>query len=347
MVSKHKSKRRRVLITASAGLFSIGLFFLILRQDNPLTHKNTSTLVYSGPVTKISTGIVGEYGSLVWIAQNQGYFKKNGLDVTIKDYPSGPAALTDLFANKLDIAGAADFAGVRNSFNGEDLKILTTMSRSETFDIIANKPHGITEISSLKGKKIGFTSQTAGEFYLGQFLTFNRLNESEVSLVNLPQADLVDALTSGRIDAAVLFEPNAYNAKAKLGNQAVGWSVQSQQDLYSLLFTTGKFTIEQPDAIKRYLQALISAEEFIKSHDKQARTIVAKQLSYDGYIDYIWPKHTFEVSLTQELLINMDDEARWAIKKKLTTATKEPNYLNMIYFNGLDAVKPDAVTMIH
>ncbi len=58
-------------------------------------------------------------------------------------------------------------------------------------------------------------------------------------------------------------------------------------------------------------------------------------------------KNNFILSLSQVLIIAMEDEARWAIKNNLTDATEVPNYLDYIYFDALEAVKPDAVNIIH
>jgi len=65
------------------------------------------------------------------------------------------------------------------------------------------------------------------------------------------------------------------------------------------------------------------------------------------YIKYVWSANDFSVSLDQAMIITMEDEARWAIKIKLTDQTKIPNYLNFIYFNALEKVKKDAVTIFH
>ncbi len=303
---------------------------------------------YTGPTERMTTGLIGEYAALVWIAHAQGYFTDQGLDVTLKEYPSGPAALDGLLTGKVDMAMASDFAGVRNSFTGADLKILANLSKSEAFDMIARRDHGIKDLADLKGKKIGLTRKTVGEFYLGQFLTFNRLALRDINLVDMPQDQLGAALKAGQVDAVVVFEPNAYKAKKQLGANAVRWSVQSGQSIYSLLYTTGKFTRERPQVIERYLRAVVQAEQFVKNHEAEARTIIAARLKYDAaYINYIWPKFQFAATLDQELLLNMDDEARWTIENKLTSNSKLPNYLNFLYLPGLKAVKPEGITVIH
>jgi hypothetical protein len=100
--------------------------------------------------------------------------------------------------------------------------------------------------------------------------------------------------------------------------------------------------------IERFLRAVVQAEQFVKSNDEQARRIVALEFGYDAsYVDSIWTNHNFAVTLPQSLLLLMESEARWRIENRLTDKTKVPNYLEFIYFDGLEAVKPDAVTIIH
>ena len=308
-------------------------------------HPRAST--YDGPVEHISTGLIDEYASLIFIAQHEGYFKANGLDVATTQFSSGPEALSALFAGKVDTAMASDFAGVSNSFHNEDIRILATVCTSETFFMVGHTGQHIATPADLKGKTIGITHKTVGEFYLGQYLTFNNLSFNDVHTIDLPQAGLIDALAAGKIDAAVLFEPNAYRAKQRLNNQAFSWSVQSGQNIYSLLYGGGRIIREHPEALKRYMQALAKAEDFVRNHNAQARQIIAQRLHYShDYINYIWPRFTFALSLDQELLLNMDDEARWAIENRLTDTAHPPDYLHLIYFDALQAAEPEAITII-
>jgi hypothetical protein len=50
-----------------------------------------------------------------------------------------------------------------------------------------------------------------------------------------------------------------------------------------------------------------------------------------------------EFFLDQFTLISLEDQARWAIRNRLTDAEKVPNYLDYIYPGVLKAVKPEAV----
>jgi NitT/TauT family transport system substrate-binding protein len=42
----------------------------------------------------------------------------------------------------------------------------------------------------------------------------------------------------------------------------------------------------------------------------------------------------------------MEDEARWMIKNNLTTEKTVPDFLDYIYVDGLEAVKPEVVSIV-
>jgi NitT/TauT family transport system substrate-binding protein len=46
------------------------------------------------------------------------------------------------------------------------------------------------------------------------------------------------------------------------------------------------------------------------------------------------------------MLITFEDQARWRIKQGLTDATEVPNYLDYIYLDALEEVKPEAIGII-
>ena len=86
---------------------------------------------YTGPVEKITVA-AAEYltGALIYVAEDQGFFEENGLDVTIKGYASGKACADALINGEVDIATSAGFVFVSNSFDLTDLRVFGTVSTS-------------------------------------------------------------------------------------------------------------------------------------------------------------------------------------------------------------------------
>jgi NitT/TauT family transport system substrate-binding protein len=92
---------------------------------------------------------------------------------------------------------------------------------------------------------------------------------------------------------------------------------------------------------------LVQAESYLASHQSEAKAIVRKRMNFDdAYLEMIWQRYQFSLSLDQSLVLAMEDEARWMIKNELTTEKNMPNFVDYIYEDGLRAVKPEAVNII-
>ena len=122
-------------------------------------------------------------------------------------------------------------------------------------------------------------------------------------------------------------------------------------EIYELPFNiagTGDYVASHPETIKKLLRALVRAERFCKDEPDAAHMIIAGAInvSLEAMVE-LWPTFEFNVTLDQSLLLTLEDETRWAIKNKLTDRTAIPNYLNHVYLDALEAVTPEAVTVIH
>ena len=145
-----------VIILASAIILSS---FIYLSYQKP----------YSGNVESVSVGMEpNQVNLLVYVAENQNYFTNNGLNVTIKDYASGAAAVTGLLNGEVDIATASEFVLARNAVANKSIQTFASIDKFLQIYVVANKDNGITNISDLIGKKIGLSLQTASQFYLWQ-----------------------------------------------------------------------------------------------------------------------------------------------------------------------------------
>ncbi len=302
---------------------------------------------HTGPVEKITlAAYAGETGALVYVAEHQGFFEENGLDVTIKDYASGKAAADALLSGEADIATSADFVFVSNSFDHADLRVFGTVATAEVIELVARKDKGITTPTDLNGKKIGVTKKSSAESDLGKFLLYNGLSIDDVELVDLKPSGIVKAVINGDVDAGVTWDPNVYDIKEELGDKAVSWSVV--EGFYFVLLTKEDWIENNPAATERFIKSVLGAEDYIKDNSEDAKEFVKDRFDYDSaYIDYSWPNQEFAVILEQAMLILFEDQARWRIKQGLSDATEVPNYLNYIYLDALEEVKPEAVTIIH
>ncbi len=302
---------------------------------------------YTGRVEKITVA-AAEYltGTLIYVAEDQGFFEENGLDVTIKGYASGKACADALLVGEADIATSADFVFVSNSFDYTDLRVLGTVATKQIKELVARKDKGITTINDLIGKKIAVKEKSGAEFQLGVFLVFNGISQEDVELVYLKPSEMLDAISNEDVDAVFVWDPYLYNIKRELGEDVVSWF--GAEDFYFVLLTKEDWIENNPAADERFMKSVLEAEDYIKDNSEEAKEFVKNRFDYESdYIDYSWPKQEFAVILEQAMLITFEDQARWSIKQGLTEATEVPNYLDYIYMDALEEVKPEAISIIH
>lgn len=341
-LSPKQSGKVKIVISISlfvTAIFIIGGYFLFFDKSEPAK--------YTGPIEKIVIGNLGEYSTFNLVAKEKGYFLENGLDVEINEYESGPPQMNDLHKGKINFAMAGEFPGVSNMLKDDHFRIVTMLSKQKVSQVVARKDRGINNPKDLKGKEIGLTKSSVNEYFLGHFLLFNNLSISDVNIVDLSPLEMTKQINSGQIDAVVAYEPTPYNIQRILGDNAISWSAQGNQDTYILAYSTEEFIKNHPQIVERYVKSLIQAEEYTEKNNMEIKDFTARALHYDNdYINYVWPNIAFKLSLEQELILIFENVTRWAIENKLTDKTTVPNYLEYIYFDALNALKPEAVNVI-
>lgn len=308
----------------------------------------SSPKMYSGTPEPITIGLTPyEYSGLIYIAQDQDFFAVNGLNVTILDYNTTLQAIDGLLNDEADMALTSEYAIVGKAFKKENISIIGSIDEYQSVYLVGRKDKGIENVTDLKGKKIGLTLGTIGEFYLGRFLTLHGVSMQDVTLVDMPPSEYVQALTNGSVDALIVVNTFIDQIQERLANNTVLWSAQSSQNGYYVIACRNDWAVSHRDQINRLLKSLSQSEDYVISHPAEAKAIVQKRLNYDNsYIASIWPEHKFSLSLDQSLILAMEDEARWMINNNLTTEENVPDFLDYIYADGLEAIKPESVNII-
>jgi NitT/TauT family transport system substrate-binding protein len=289
-----------------------------------------------------------DINAMFYVAEAQNFFASNGLQVTLKeDYDSGATATAGMLNGEAEVASASEFLIVRQVLNKKDIISFGTIARYENTFITWRTGSGINTIEDLKGKKIGVPLQTIAEFYLGRTLDLTDMNIQEVTLVDIRAGEAENALVNREVEAVVTWEPWASQIHRHMGNEVTTKALQSSQYAYWNLVSTTDWANKHPDTLKRLLKALAQTEDYIIGHQAEAKALIGKRMNFDdAYMEIVWGRYQFSLSLDQSLIIAMEDEARWMINNNLTAEKQVPDILDYIYMDSLEAVKPDAVNII-
>lgn len=285
--------------------------------------------------------------ALIYIAEDQGYFKRNGLNVTLREYNAGADAFSGMLKGEADIGLTAEYPVVTEAFKKDNLSILANIDKYQVIYLVYQNDTGIHGFKDLAGKKIGVQRGSLCEFYLGRYLNMHGMSMDNSTLVDLPMSQLPDALASGSIDACVVRDVEVLKIRDLLGDNLTTCKVQSYQSSYALLACDSDWAAAHPEEIDRLLMSLLDAEQYAINHPAEARKIVQRRNNYTAdFMAVTWPEHQYSLSLDHSLIIAMEDEGRWMIASNLTPATKIPDYRNYIYTRGMEKVKPEAINII-
>jgi NitT/TauT family transport system substrate-binding protein len=298
-----------------------------------------------GPPLKLSLGLAPfPYSGLVAIAAEKGFFKESGLDLAIKDYAFGFAALEAVSKSEIQMAMGNEFSFVSMINDDPSLRLVASVASVNTNEIVARKDRNIHEPAGLKGKRIGFCPNTSSEYYLLAFLLVNKIPSSEVIMVNLPASGMAEAIVNGDVDALSGWDTIVYESKKRLPGNAVSWSAQNNRD-WQWILAVKDSTTQTPEPLKRFLRALLKAEDFVLTNNEAAKNIIARRWGFEpDFVQQVWDNTRLGVTLNQSLITSLESFSKWS-RAKEGKEGEGPNFLKYVYTDALAQVDPKAVTI--
>ncbi len=287
--------------------------------------------------------------AIVIVALKRGYFADQGLRVAVTEYPSGKIAMArGLFAGVVDLVTTSDVPIALSGFERSDFKIIASIYSVDNKNrVIARKDRGISKPLDLRGKRIATQRASAVHFFLSLFLASYGIADHEVEITFAVPNRLPEALATGTVDAFAMREPFISQAETLLGGNSIVFDAPGLYDQTEQIIVSDAFLDKRPAAVVKILRALIRAEEYVGANATGAQNIVAEKMKVaPAEIVDDWPRRSPRVSLDQSLLLRLEAQARWAIRNNLVDTATVPNYLSVIHWQPLDAVRPSAVSVV-
>lgn len=204
----------------------------------------------------------------------------NGVDIKYAEITSGADQSQALASGSVQILNAIGGSSViASAANGADIKILDIYSRAPKAFALFSKDASLNSPESLKGKTIAGPMGTNLHELLVSYLKSKNLTTNDVNFVNMSIPDALAALSSGKIDVALLGGPAAYKAeKAGLHKITDG---EGYIEALICVATTQKYYNEHRDVIDAFLKTQKEILEFMKNKPEDTKQIVCKALKLD------------------------------------------------------------------
>lgn len=210
-----------------------------------------------------------------YVAQEKGYFKQAGLDVTM-DYARVNDIMRLLAAEKVDfaIAGGDEVIVARS----QGLPVTYVMSLYARFPavVVSLKDSKIEKPEDLRGKKVGYPYFGTNYIAIRAIMASAGLTEKDVTLIPIGYTQ-VASLTQNKVDAVVCF---ANNEPVQLEMQGVPIHVIYSYDYFDLVghgLVTSVGQVEKSPAIVRaFVKATRDGMQYALKHPDEAFKICLK-----------------------------------------------------------------------
>jgi putative hydroxymethylpyrimidine transport system substrate-binding protein len=212
------------------------------------------------------------------VAQQQGFFKQEGLNVHLIA-PSNPDDGPKFVAlSRADIAVNYQPNLMLQVDHGLPVVRIGTLINQPLNALVTLKRSGIKQITDLSHKSIGYSSNAVDRAMLSTMLNSRGLSLNDVKLVNVHYA-LTQGLMAGRIDAAIGMMRNVEVIEMQQRGYAVNVFYPENYGFPfydELIFIANRNNINDPD-LQKFLIAVQKGVSYLKKHPQKAWQAFAKQ----------------------------------------------------------------------
>src|SRR6188474_1195245 len=198
------------------------------------------------------------------VAIDKGYFKAEGLDVTIDSAGGSLEPINRVASGTYDM-GFGDINSLikfRDANPGTPIKAVFMVYNKPAFSIVGRKSRGVSSPKDLEGKKLGAPPPDGAYAQWPIFTQANGIDASKVTIVNVGFPVREPMLASGEVDAITGFSFSSYINLKDRGVPASDITVLLMADygvnLYgNTIMVNPKFAAEKPEAVKAFLRAFV------------------------------------------------------------------------------------------
>jgi NitT/TauT family transport system substrate-binding protein len=219
-----------------------------------------------------------------FVAKDEGFFAKHGLDVDLVAVTQNSNAPAALEAGSVQV-GMIQIANLLQLTDGGlDFVALAGGARNEKdvtkFAVVVRSGLDVKEAKGLIGKKVGVPGIGASiDIYFRNWLLNNNVEPAKVSIVETTFLAMADNLKAGNLDAVTPLEPFI----TRITSQKIGYELFNLIDLMprpkiaALLFaSTRDWATKNASTIPELRAAIREADDFIRANPDKTRAAINK-----------------------------------------------------------------------
>jgi NitT/TauT family transport system substrate-binding protein len=270
---------RRIQALALCGAMGVALMAVGCGVDGSQSTYGSSGSDTSQKTESVSIALSTWTGfAPLYIAEEKGYFDKEGVHVTLEKMEAVADRRSALAANRIQGFTTTVDSHVVTAVSGIPVVQVVALDDSYGGDgIVAKK--GIDKIEDLQGKTVAVqTDGGASYFWFLYLLQQHNVDPDKIKFQSMTAGDAGAAFVARKVDAAVTWEPWLSRAEKTDFGHVLMKSDATPGVITDTLGFRKDFVDQHPDAVKAVVRAWFEAINYIKTHPDDAYAIMAKDV---------------------------------------------------------------------
>lgn len=248
------------------------------------------------PVRINWTAVTGAQSGM-FMAQQEGLFRKNGLDVELIHIASSSRGIQAILAGEIAFSFMDGSNAAQANLKGANLAMVAGATNRQVFSLMANAD--FKRITDLRGRKIGITrvgssTHTSALYALGS-AGLKPADYQILPLLEVP--NIYTALAAGQIDAGVMSPPTNARAKRSGFVELMNIAKEGPEFVSVAVGTSRTYIKANEDTVRRVVRAYAEGVQVFKSNKAAALRMIQRQLkvsdpeiqedTYSQFSDYL------------------------------------------------------------
>ncbi len=291
---------------------------------NAFVHRGLAVAVLAGlcalpaaaadPVNLNVALIPSESAAQAYYAQDLGYFKAAGLNVTLTPMVASPPIIAAVSSGAADIGNSVVGSAVAARSRGITVKFFAPaglyLATAPTARLVALKGTAYHTGADLAGKTIAVTGLADLTFYATkQWVEATGGNPASMKFIELAEPEMVPALKEHRIDAGVLIEPFIAGAGDDVVSVAPIDDVVAKRFLATGWIASDAWLAAHADVAAKFAAVMKQTAEWANGHHAESAAILLKYTKLTPEIVARMNRATYGTTLEPALLQPVIDNA--------------------------------------
>ncbi|GAA0447550.1 sulfonate ABC transporter substrate-binding protein [Paractinoplanes deccanensis] len=218
----------------------------------------------------------------IYLGVKQGFFKSEGLDVTLETAQGGAAIVPGVVSGQFQFGFSNTTSLLLAASQGLPLKVVSagvasTGEQGKDFGaVVVKKDSPIKTAADLAGKRVAVnTLKNINTTTINKVVRDAGGDPSTIKYVELGFPDIAAAVAKGDVDAGQVVEPFLTIATGQGDRQVVANYAGTDPDLMvGMYFTSQQFLAKNPEVAKKFTAAMAKSLDYASSHGDEVRAVL-------------------------------------------------------------------------